>query len=274
MSLEHILILLGTGVIAGFASGLLGLGGAFLMTPVQYSVYMAMGLDTDTAIRMSFGTTLMVILPTAISGAWSHSRKGAVWWRAAIIMGLFSLLGSYAGSTISVHLPGEGLKIAFGVVGLAAGIRMFTGSLPAADVKPRSKLWMWAVSAFPIGMVTGILGIGGGVIVVPVLVMGLRFSMHHAIATSLGMMILTSVGGTIGYIVNGMGATGLPPWTIGYINLPSFGVLTVSCMAMAQVGATIAHRIPAKYLKLIFAIMQFYVGLRMIGVFQWLGLPI
>lgn len=274
MTLENLLILLGTGAVAGFASGLLGLGGGFLMTPVQFAVYTAMGLNTDTAIRLAFGTTLLVILPTAISGAWSHSRKGAVWWRAAIFMGIFSLVGSYAGATISVYIPGSALKIAFGVLGLAAGIRMFTGALPAPDVKPRSNQWLWVACAFPIGIITGILGIGGGVIVIPVLVLALRFSMHSAVATSLGMMILTSIGGGIGYIMNGMGVAGLPSWSFGYVNLPAWGLLTVSSITLAQVGASVAHKIPAKYLKLIFAIMQFYVGLRMIGVFEWLGWPI
>ena len=82
MGIEHIIALLATGIVAGFAAGLLGLGGAFILTPVQYMLYTSVGLTTDMAIKLAFGTTLLVILPTAASGAWRHSRKGAVWWRA------------------------------------------------------------------------------------------------------------------------------------------------------------------------------------------------
>ena len=62
----HIVILLATGIVAGFASGLLGIGGGFIMTPAQYLVFADMGLTVDMAIKMAFGTTLMVILPTAL----------------------------------------------------------------------------------------------------------------------------------------------------------------------------------------------------------------
>ena len=274
MAIGYILILLGTGVVSGFFAGLLGIGGGFLMTPVQYAVYTMMGLPTDEAVRLAFGTTLLVILPTAISGAWAHSKKGAVWWRAAIFMGCFSMVGSFIGATVSVHIPGSYLKIAFGVLNLAASARMFTGELPAPGQEPRYNPWLWIACAFPIGLLTGILGIGGGVIVVPILIMVLRFTMHSAAATSLGMMIFTSIGGSIGYIINGIGVSGMPAWSIGYINLPAWGLLTVSSILLARVGAIVAHKTPASYLKYIFAVLLLYVGLRMVGVFEWLGLPL
>jgi len=274
LEIAYIFILLGAGVVAGFGAGLLGIGGGFLITPVQYAVYTSMGLNTDLAIKLAFGTTLLVILPTAISGAWSHSRKGAVWWRAAIVMGCCSLVGSFIGAGLAVHIPGSVLKIAFGVLQLGASVRMFTGALPAADETPRSNLWLWVACAFPIGIITGILGIGGGVIVVPVLVMALRFNMHAAVATSLGMMILTSIGGGIGYIIYGLGVSGLPAWSVGYISLPAWGLLTVSSIFMVRVGAIVAHKMKANILKYIFAALLLYMGLRMVGLFEWLGWPI
>jgi len=81
MTAAHILILLATGTGAGFAGGLLGVGGAFILTPVQYLVFADMGIPVDIAIKLAFGTSLMVILPAAASGTWWHHREGAVWWR-------------------------------------------------------------------------------------------------------------------------------------------------------------------------------------------------
>ncbi|GAJ22785.1 unnamed protein product, partial [marine sediment metagenome] len=120
----HIIILLGTGVGVGFASGLLGLGGGFIMTPVQYVLFTNMGMSTDVAMKLAFGTSLLVILPTVLSGAWRHHKKGAVWWKAAIIMGPCGAVAAFGGATLATHLPGEMLKIVFSVVVLASGVRM------------------------------------------------------------------------------------------------------------------------------------------------------
>ncbi|GAI41347.1 unnamed protein product, partial [marine sediment metagenome] len=87
MTIAYIIILLATGIGVGFAGGLLGVGGAFIMTPVQYMIFTGMGIPTDVAIKLAFGTSLLVVLPLAASGAWRHSKKGAVWWKAAIVMG-------------------------------------------------------------------------------------------------------------------------------------------------------------------------------------------
>lgn len=274
MAVEHILILLLTGSVAGFAAGLLGIGGGFFMTPVQYIVYTAMGIVPDVAIKMAFGTSLMAILPTAVSGALRHSRRGMVWWRPAIIMGVFSLLGGFVGATLAVHLPGAVLKIAFGAVALAASLRMLVSRQTQVEPAPRENIWLWIGCALPVGVLTGILGIGGGVVMVPLMVLALRFGMHRTVATSLAMMIFTSTGGAVGYIINGLGVPGLPAWSLGYVNLPSWFLLAVSSVGMAQVGAITAHRLPAGQLRYIFVAILLYVGLRMIGVFEWLGWPL
>ncbi len=77
-----------------------------------------------------------------------------------------------------------------------------------------------------------------------------------------------------GYIINGLGVEGIPPHSIGYVNLPSWLMLAVTSVPMAQVGVILAHKLPAKQLKYIFISLMIYMGLKMIGVFGWLGLPI
>jgi len=271
MAVIHIFILLGTGAVVGFASGLLGIGGAFLMTPVQYFIFTDMGIDADLAIKLAFGTNLMVILPTAISGTWRHHKKNAVWWRAALIMGGCSFLASYGGATLATHLPGDALKISFGVVALIGGGRMLFHNPSRSAGEPRENIWLWIAWAIPIGTLTGLLGIGGGVIAIPILVLGLRFEMHTAVATSLAMMILNSIGGVTGYIVNGIGVSGLPDYSLGYVNLLSCVLLAVPSIVMAQIGAITAHRLPARKLTYLFVIIILYVGLKMIGLFDLLG---
>ncbi len=274
MTIAHILTLFGTGIGVGLLGGLLGVGGGIIMTPVQYMVFSSMGLPTDMAMKLSLGTSLLVILPTAISGAWRHHKERAVWWKAAIIMGSCSLVGSFGGATIATHLPGAGLRITFGVVILASGIRMLTAKTPQIEQEPRNNPWLWVACALPIGLVSGLLGVGGGILAVPIMTLTLRFKMHNAIATSLAMMILTSAGGVIGYIVNGIGVPNLPANCIGYVSLSSWFLLTIASIGMVQVGAIVAHRLPAKELRYIFLALLFYMGLRMVGLFDWLGWPL
>ena len=274
MTIAHIIILLATGIGTGFASGLLGVGGGFIMTPVQYMIFTDMGLPTDIAIKLAFGTSLLVVVPTALSGAWRHSKKGAVWWKAAIIMGSCGLVCAFGGATLAAHLPGVALKIAFGAVILASAIRMLTAKPPQIELEPKDNPWLWIAWAIPVGIITGIIGIGGGVLVVPIMVLALKFKMHSAVATSLAMMIFTSIGGVIGYIVNGLGVPNLPAYSIGYVNLPAWFLLAVTGVGMAQVGAITAHKLPAKQLRYIFIAVMFYMGLKMLGLFDWLGWPI
>ncbi|MCD6206843.1 MAG: TSUP family transporter [Methanosarcinales archaeon] len=87
-------------------------------------------------------------------------------------------------------------------------------------------------------------------------------------------MIFTSIGGVIGYIINGFGVEGLPAYSIGYVNLSSWLVLAATSVPMAQVGVLAAHKLPARELKYVFIVVMAYMGLKMIGVFGWLGLPV
>jgi uncharacterized membrane protein YfcA len=274
MELPYIIILVVTGGVTGFAGGLLGVGGAFMMTPVQFIVYTNIGLSEDLAILTAFGTSLMVILPTSISGTFRHHSKDVVNWKAAAVMGVTSMLFALGGATLANHLPADVLKIAFGVILVLTVARLMFSGTPREKDGPVNNPWVWVLWAMPVGVASGLFGIGGGILLVPVLVIVMRFSMHNAIGTSLAAIIFTSVGGVVGYIVNGIGVPGRLPFSLGYINLTAWIMLVIPSALMVQVGAATAHRIPHRPLTIIFMVVLFYFGLRMIGVFQWLGLPL
>jgi len=274
MTIAHIIILVGTGVGVGFISGLLGVGGGFIMTPVQYMLFIGMGMSMDMATKVAFGTSLLVILPTVASGSWRHHKRGAVRWKAAVIMGSCGAATAYGGATLATHLPGEVLRIFFGIVVLASGLCMLISKPVESEQEPSYNPWLLVAWAIPIGIVTGVTGLGGGAVAVPVMVLALKFKIHNAIATSLAIIIFSSAGGVIGYIINGLGVPGLPAYSIGYVNLLAGFLLAITSIGMAQVGAITAHKLPTQRLRWIFIILLFYVALRMLGLFEWLGWPL
>jgi hypothetical protein len=278
MELATALIILAlTGIAVGFGQGLLGVGGSFIMVPVMFWLFTALEIAPDVAIKLAFGSSLLVVFPTAISGALAHTRKGAVWWKAGIILGVCGIIGALAGSTItSRFLSAALLKPVFGLVVGLGTLQMIpgTGRLPEVDENPEERPLVWACLGFAVGVFSGLLGIGGGLILVPVLVMGLKFKMHRAVGTSLATIIFASFGGALGYLLNGLSLPNLPPFSRGYLNLLAGACLAVTSIPVAQIGARTAHRLPATQLRYIFSAVMLYIALRMLGVFEWLGLPL
>jgi len=262
--------LLATGAGAGFTSALLGVGGGFIIVPASHWLILAMGVSKDIAMRIAIGTSLLVILPTAISGTWRHNKKGAVRWKTALVLGSCALVGGLVGATLAAHLPAKVLARFFGGLVLAIAIWMGLGIMPKLkreDNEPREKFWLVAACGFPIGIVSGLTGLGGGALIVPMLVLALNFPMHDAVGTSVASIIFVSLGGIVGYIVNGLGVPDLLPYSIGYINLPIWLCLAATSIPLAQFGARAAHALPAKPLRYIFIAFMVYAGLRMVGVF-------
>jgi len=240
------------------------------MVPASYWVIQNMGVSSDVAIRIAFGTSLLMILPTAISGAWGHHKRGAIRWKTALIMGGCSLVGALIGAGLAARLAGETLRIGFGGLVLAIALWMGLGLLPRLvneGREPVEKPGLVAALGFPIGVVTGLTGLGGGVLKVPVLVLALRFPMHIAVGTSVASIIFAGLGGVVGYVVNGWGVPGLLPYSLGYVNLLPVGLsLVVTSIPMAQLGVRAAHALPARRLRYILIAFMVYTGLRMIGV--------
>jgi len=270
----QIIALLITGLGVGFASGMLGVGGCFIMVPVQYWALTSIGVDPTVAIRIAFGTNLLVVLPTAFSGAMTHYKKGAVLWKAGVTFGIAGAIGAFFGAFIASHLPGKVLTVAFGIAVILGALRMLTAKPPKITDEPSDSIAAFILWGIPLGIVSGIVGIGGGVLMIPIMVYFMKFKMHQAVGTSTALMIFTAMGGSLSFLINGLGVSGLPPYSTGYLNWLQWVLLAGCSIPMAIVGAKVAHLLPAKQLKYIFIAVMFYMGLKMVGVFAWLHLPI
>ena len=263
-----IIILVAAGIIVGLGQGLLGVGGAFIMVPVMVAVFDHLGWEQDIAVKMAFGTSLLVIFPAAVATTVAHHRKRAIWWKAAVVMGIAGAAGSLLGATLTTQvIGGEVMKKAFGAVVILASVRLFTAKAVESKEIASERPFFWATFGFLVGLFSGLLGAGGGILLVPVMVMVLKFRMHQAVATSAAVMVFTSGAGALGYFINGLHLSGLPGGSLGYFSLTAWLCLAPTSIAMTQAGTWAAHRLSARVLKTVFVIVMIMVGLRMVGAF-------
>jgi uncharacterized membrane protein YfcA len=270
----YVLVLMITGILVGSACGLLGVGGAFIMAPVQIWALTYMGFDQTIATRVAFGTSLAVVLPTSLSGCYGHFCRGVVLWKPGVMLGLAGLAGAFIGGSIAAHAPADVLKTIFGLVVLFGALRMLLAGSIQSGGKERNNPMYCIIWGFLVGIVAGLTGIGGGILMVPIMVAAMGFDMLQAVGTSSVVIALNSIGGIASYVLNGMGVPGRPAYSLGYIDLIQFILLAGTSVPAAQMGVRFAHLLPAHQLRIIFIVVMIYIGLRMIGVFAWLGLPI
>ncbi|MCP1714977.1 putative membrane protein YfcA [Methanocalculus alkaliphilus] len=258
-------ILLLTGIIAGFFAGLLGIGGGFLMVPVQYMILVSTGMDPTVAIRVAFGTSLAVVFPVSCAAAFAHHTRGGIDWGAAVPIGCAGLIGGFAGGTLASHLPADILKPLFGVMIIIAAIRMLTGT-PVCRGEKDSCLFSWTLLGAIIGILSGLLGMGGGILLVPILLLFFNLPIHRAVGTSSACILFFSTGGILAYIVHGLRVADLGAGYLGYIDLLQWIILTGTMIPLSRLGVGAAHRLPAERLKRVFAGMMVIIGIVMIGI--------
>ncbi|MDP3034862.1 MAG: sulfite exporter TauE/SafE family protein [Methanobacteriaceae archaeon] len=274
INIIYLFILAITGIAVGFFTGLLGVGGGFILAPIQFFLLQSLGVDTDTAIRMAFGTSLAVMFPTALSGVYTHHKNSCVLFKPVIYLGLAGFFGGILGGFVAAHTPGAILKILFGILIFLVVIQFLKYSNPNESGEKILDAYHLLFYGFIAGFCSGLLGIGGGIILVPIMVILLGFRMIEAVGTSTAVIVLTSLGGIIAYTFNGLGVPGLPEYSVGYINLLQFVVLAGFSIPMAKLGAGTAQKLPENYLRYIFSAILIYIGLKMIGVFEFLRIPI
>ncbi len=183
-------------VFVGVSLGLLGGGGSILTVPLL--AYVA-GMDAKQAIA----TSLLVVGTTSAVGAISHARAGRVQWRTALLFGATTMAGAYAGGHLAKFIPGTVLLIGFAVMMVVTAIAMLRGrknTAAGADQSHQLPLVKIAVVGVSVGMVTGLIGAGGGFLLVPALVLLGGLPMPIAVGTSLVIIAMNSFAGLIGYL--------------------------------------------------------------------------
>jgi uncharacterized membrane protein YfcA len=253
-------VLLLSGAVAGTLAGLLGIGGGVIIVPIVTLLFEGHGVPHGTAIKLALGTSLATIVVTAVSSIYTHHRKGAVDWKLFGVMGPAVFVGSLIGALLADIIPGDLLYIAFIAFLFAISVQMALSRVSAHRSLPGKPTL--AATSVVVGVVSALMGIGGGAMHVPFLSY-CGVPLKHAIATAAAVGLPLAVSATIGYIIGGMNEPGIPPGSIGYVNLPVFGGVVAASLLFAPLGAILAHKLPDLLLRRLFAVFLFVLASRM-----------
>ncbi len=256
--METVIIFLLAGVIAGFLAGLLGIGGGLVVVPVLYFVFSNDPVTAGEAMHLALGSSLAFIVLNSGSAAWAHFRLDGVRWEEVAWLAPGLSVGGLLGAFVAGMLPTEALRLWFGVFLLAMATWIFLQRRPALESRvPRA---VSAVAGIPIGTLASLAGVGGGVMVVPWLLMR-GFRPAHAVATSSFCTVVVAFVGTIGYAVfaNDVGLA----WTTGYVYWPAVLGIAISALMFAPLGAKAAHRVNQRLLRRGFSLLLVIVGIRL-----------
>lgn len=263
---ETIIIYLLLGSFAGLIAGLLGVGGGLIIVPVLVVVFQMQAFDSASIMHLALGTSLATIVFTAISAVLAHHRRGAVVW--SIVYGLAPgmLLGSLLGALSADSIPGEDLKLLFALFEFVIAFYMIAGApSPQRSIEASIRRLELFVMGNGIGLVSAILGIGGGTMTVPYLCWRGR-SIRQAVAISSACGMPIAFAGAFGYLIAGLDADTLPPMATGYIYWPALiGIVTAS-LFFAPLGARLAHQLPIMLLKRVFGVVLLLMAVMIINI--------
>lgn len=231
----------------GISLGLLGSGGSILTVPVL--VYLV-GQDEKVAIAGS----LFVVGSIALAGSLQYLRSGLIRWRSVIVFGAPGMAGTWLGAWLAAYVPGITQLALFAVVMLLASWLMLRPlNLEHAEHKERAH-WKIAGDGLVVGVITGLVGVGGGFLIVPALVLLGGLTMHQAVATSLVIIALKSFSGFYKYL-DVLEQESLQ------LDWPTLWIVTALGIVGSIAGGALAKRIPQAQLKTAFGYFLIAMGI-------------
>jgi uncharacterized protein len=265
MTLSLLLItqLLALGLCTGFLAGLLGIGGGMIMVPVLTWMLGTTGTTPDLAVKVAIATSMSTIVFTSLSSVRAHHKRGAVRWD--LVKGLSP--GIVAGALVASLgifslLKGTALAVIFALFVSFSATQMFLDRKPAATRQIPGHGGRLGAGGL-IGLLSGLVGAGGGFISVPFMVW-CNVAIHNAVATSAALGFPIALFNTAGYVLAGQGLATLPPGSWGYVWLPGLLVIACASVLTAPLGARSAHALPVRQLKRVFASVLYVLALYML----------
>jgi len=250
---------------AGLLAGLLGIGGGVILVPFFLWLFKEAGMPPQLIVHSAFGTSLCIIMPTAISSTLGHLRRRNVDWHQVFYLALGGGFGALLGSSLAAMLSGNILRAFFGVMQIAIGLKML---ITPAQRDLASRLEPKSLHLILVGLAGGLFssffGVGGGVVAVPLMLLLLRMQVQRAVGNSCPLVFTSALFGTLSYAYHGLSVATDFPYSFGYINLLVVLIVTPISMLFAQIGAGLASQVGQRKLVGVFALLLILVGAKLI----------
>lgn len=264
--LEMLAVLLGIAAIAGISggvlAGLLGVGGGIVIVPALYFAMKLIDNDPATTMQVAVGTSLATIAFTSISSARGHYRRGVLDMTLLRKWTPFIFLGVVVGAAVGGVVSGNLLIAVFATVAAIVSVDMLLRR-PDTEGRTRQFPWpLWAGSGLFAGAISAMMGIGGGTLCVPILNF-LGYDMRKAVGSAAAIGFVISGPAVLIYVATGWERQGLPPFSLGYVNILAAIVIVPLTMSFAQFGVRIAHSISLRALRICFGIFLGLTSIRM-----------
>jgi uncharacterized membrane protein YfcA len=245
--------MLATGIVAGVLAGLFGIGGGIVIVPVLETALGFAGVDPAIRMHIAVATSLATIVPTSISSARAHHKRGAVDTDIVRRWGVFVLVGSLLGAWVASQVHSDVLAIVFATLALLMAVKkvFFPDSRNLTDGIPKGPLVPGLLTV--IGLFSSMMGIGGGLFTVMTLTL-FSVPIHRAVGTAALFGLFIAVPGMLGFMAAGWGDPRIPSGSLGFVSLIGFACIAPVTVLAAPFGARIAHALSAKHLNMAFGV--------------------
>jgi len=248
----------------GALSALAGIGGGVVMVPFLYLVYARSGVSVSAQTVVAHATSLGVAFVTASFGTWRYARSGSVVWRAAGAYAVPGIVSAFLTARLLTRAHEVvWLRAAFGGFLLLTGLDLVRRAIARKDpesghLTPHSLAWLAAIGVIG-GAASAALGIGGGLIAVPVLLYVGQLPIRSIAPTALAGVWLTTLAGGIGYLTSGPGPE-ISSWMVGFMDARMAVPLGLGAVCTVPLGVRVNRRVAPPTLYWFFAAFFLFVG--------------
>ena len=258
--IDFLLLIVLAGALAGILAGLLGVGGGIVIVPLLYYILNILDYNQAIIMHVAVGTSLFIIIPTSIRSSVEHRVRGSFDEHVFRLWSISIIIGAALGSLLAIYYSFKLLTFLFAVIASLVSIQMFFSDSDRKIEIPKS---IFRASPFFIGLVSAMMGIGGGSLSVPIMNYS-GIDMKKAVGTSAAFGFLIAVPASIGFMLGGYKmAAMLPPFSIGYVNWMAFLLIVPITLMTVPIGVKMAHKSSQKGLKMLFALFLGITAIRM-----------
>ena len=255
-------VMIASAIVTGFMAGFFGIGGGLIMVPILFYLFNFSGIEQSYVMHLALGTSFSIIIPTSIISTMTHMKFKAVDFNIVKTFGVFVAVGVVCGTIFAVSLKTSSLVLFFSIMTMIFSIYFLTAKEKINPTPRKINLIYRVVCGFSSGFLSAPMGIAGGVINTPILKM-FGYPIKVAIGCSAAVGFVIAVIGAIGFAVSGSYLDIKAPFSLGFINIPTFLIFVPITMFMAKIGAKSVHKFDKKLIGKLFGVYLFIISCKL-----------